>query len=344
MKTKLQTLAAMALTGILMGACGSAEQTEKGTKPVSVNVLTIQLTTNNQSKAYVGTVKESYGSELNFAVPGLVEKVYVSAGESVKQGQLLAVLDKESLESTVAAAKSTLNQAEDGYKRMKDMYDKGSLPEVKMVDIETKVANAKATLTIAQNNLKNTELRAPFAGVVAARNIDAGNYALPTSSAIKLVKIDNIDVKISVPENEISKVQIGQKATFSVSALDGQTFEGKVTEKGISANLLSHTYEVRITAQNSNNAIMPGMVCSVNLQTNNNQQQIIVVPNSAVKLDSNNSTYVWVVNNGIAQRRTVKVGNAVASGVVITSGLAEGDQVVTTGSQKISEGSKIAAL
>lgn len=329
----------MALFVVL--ALGCQDQKKAGqVQPVSVKIMTISLQSNSQSKSYVGTAEESYGAELNFSVPGSVSNVYVSAGQSVKQGQLLADLDKATLKNSVDATKSSLNQAEDGYRRMKEMFDNGSLPEVKLVDIETKLAQARSAYQIAKTNLDNSELRAPFSGVISSKSIDAGNYVLPTSPAFKLVKIENVNIKISVPENEISKVKINQQAKFCVSALDNREFSGKISEKGIAANMLSHTYDVKISANNSDCKIMPGMVCSVSL-IDDSAQKVIIVPDDVVKIDADNQTFVWVAQNGVAKKRQVSVGQSVVDGVIILQGLNEGDKVITDGSSKVSEDSKI---
>ena len=110
------------------------------------------------------------------------------------------MLDNTSAKSAHDMTMSTLAQARDAFKRLDQLYKKGSLPEIKFVDVQTKLAEAEAAERIARKTLQNCELRAPFDGFISSRTVDAGNNMVPGMSCFKLVKLDKIEMKIAVPE------------------------------------------------------------------------------------------------------------------------------------------------
>jgi RND family efflux transporter MFP subunit len=174
--------------------------------------------------------------------------------------------------------------------------------------------------------------------MIGRRDVEPGQSSLGLTSPFELVKIDRILVKISVPENEISKFSKGMKASFSISALEDQTFNGVVSKVGIMADRISRTYEVKILADNSGYKIKPGMVCDVRLQLSG-QKEIVVVPARAVSMDDKGLSFVWLVNTPArtAARAEVKLGQYRQDGIEVYSGLRANDVVVVEGKEKLSE-------
>lgn len=319
-------------------------QKKKAEVPTVVPVETVEVgtTADAGSRSYVGTVEESYGSQLSFATMGTVAQVLTDEGKAVRKGEVLAVLDKSTMDNAYLIAKSTLAQARDAYRRMESLYKKGSLPEIKFIEIQTQLSQAEASERIACKNLVDCVLRAPFSGYISKKMVDVGNNVTPGIGCFKLVKIDAVKVKLSIPEKEISSITMGQSICFTVDALGGRRFVGKVVERGVQANVLSHTYDVKLQLPNNGHQLLPGMVCSadVNLQKGG---LAIVVPQEAVMI-SGDDTYVWVAVGGVAQKRMVTIGDTNNQGTIIVSGLNDGDAVIVGDQNKVSEGTKIKTL
>ena len=157
------------------------------------------------------------------------------------------------------------------------------------------------------------------------------------------MKIGRVKVKISVPEAEIADVKIGRQATIGVAALKGRTFSGRVVEKGVAADPLSHAYEAKLLVDNPSGELMPGMVTKTEL-ANEESSAAIVLPGHVVQLDERNRTFVWVAENGRASRRVVECGAPTADGVAIRSGLGAGDEVLVEGQQKVSENTVVEVI
>lgn len=328
--------------GILVLVGCSGAKTEKIVDP-KVEVSNVQQISTSNALQYSGTIEPTQTIPLTFQTQGTVLKVLVNAGDPVKVGQLLAVVDKADAQSMYEMTLAKYQQAKDGYERLKQVHDKGSLPEVKWVEMESNLQQAQSSLAMAKNNLKKCNLYAPESGVIGKRNIEPGMNSLGNINApIELVKINTVYVKVAVPENEINLIKKGQKATFTVSALDNEEFQGTVTNVGVVADQISRTYEVKITVNNTKMELKPGMVCDVKLAIST-QRTIVGVPMPAVDKDNANNNYVFVVNTATktVSKRLVKTGNYQGDFVEILSGLSVGEKVVVSGMHKLTDNGKI---
>jgi RND family efflux transporter MFP subunit len=271
---------------------------------------------------------------------GTVEQVLVDEGQKVKKGQLLATLNTATAENSYQAMQAQLEQAQDAYDRLTKVHANGSLPDVKFKEVEAGLQQAKSMAAISKKSLDDCRLLAPCDGVIAVRSVEAGTNATPGITAFKLVSIDRVHVKISVPENEIGSISEGLNTNVTVPALNNTVFTGKIEMKGVEANTLSHTYEAKIAIANPQKTLMPGMVCKVRLVQDDATAEI-VVPNGAVQIASDNRHFVWLTDNGQAKRRFVTTGNLTNDGIVVKNGLQTGDRLIVEGYRKISEGMSI---
>lgn len=334
-KIRLTTLILAAIT--LSSCSDKANKQDNRPKAVKVEVMKVNSTNGGHEAHFSGTVEEANGTLLSFAVPGTISRMLVEEGQSVRQGQLIATLDTEQLTSNYNASKSQLEQAEDAYRRMKELKDKGSLPEIKWVEAETALKRALAAEQVAAKQLNDCRLYAPFSGVISKKMAEKGQNVAQGTSVARLVAVGSVKVSIAVPEGEIAQVAVGQNAEITVNALGGTTFEGKVAEKGISANPLSRSYDVKISVSNTGRKLMPGMVADVTLK-NGRHHQSCVIPAHIVQIDENNNEFVWLAVNGKATKRIVTCGDFTATGLTVTDGLSAGDLVITCGQNNVSEG------
>ncbi len=287
----------------------------------------------------MGTVEEEDGANVSFGVIGNVVRVMVEEGLFVGKGQAMSEVDGQNVRSAHEISAATLNQAEDAYRRLKNLYDKGTLPEIKMVEMETALAKAKAVEAISRKSVDEIVLKAPFDGYVASSSVHVGANVVPGVTGFKLVKIDRVKVSLSVPEKEIGKVNIGQKVTFSVSVLGDSVFSGKIVNRGVTASIISHSYSVKVAVDNRKHKLLPGMVCKVRLE-NTEGDYNIVVPQQTIQI-SGQDKFVWVVKDGKAHRQPVTTGDIINEGVVIESGLTSGDIVIIEGQNKVCEGMSV---
>lgn len=313
---------------------------EQATRVKTATVLAVSVAMNLN---YSGTVEASQVIPLSFRTAGTIDKIMADVGDPVRKGQVLATLDDSDLQNIYNTTLAKYRQAEDAYTRLKQVYDEGSLPEIKWVEMKSNYEQAKSALDLAQNNLDKCKLIAPVDGIVGRRNIEPGQSSITlTMAPIELVRIEKVFVKVSVPENEINRIKEGLQAGITVSALGGKAFTGEVTHISPVAELMSRTYTVKLSVTNTDRDLKPGMVCDVMLSQDSGEVSLIV-PTKAVSKDSDGKTFVFVVNRdkGTVSKQFITVGRYAGSGIEVIDGLSEGQTVVSAGMEKLSDNSKI---
>lgn len=324
---------------VLMLISCSQSETKSVEEAVKVRIVDVDETAVGNVKNYSGTVVEEKGVSVSFATMGTVQKVLVSVGDKVKKGQLIAVLDDEVMRQSHEAANVSLKQAEDAYGRMKQLKDSNSLAEIQWIEIESKLKQAQAAEAIARKSLSDCMLYAPESGVVADKMVEAGQNVTMGMPVIKLVDIRRVKVKAAVPETEIANIKEGMTVDVFVAALQKHV-SGKVTERGVSANPLTRTYDVYALVENETQDLLPGMICEVGFHIGDDYQQM-TLPANVLRIDENNRTFVWLAVSGKAHKRYVTIDGSTERGVVIAGGLQVGDKVISDGSQKVSENTKV---
>lgn len=338
MRKKDCLLVSVLLLGL--SGCGKTPVVPDKTEPVQVKVLKIGAASHQEILRFSGTVVEENGGTLSFPFMAQIDRIYVEVGSKVKKGQLIASANTASMKSAYQAARASLQQAEDAWKRMKELHDRGSLAEIKWVEVQSKLQQAKSMEEMARKNLNDCSLYAPFSGVIAEKSAEEGQNVLPGAPVVRLVTGEDLAVKISVPETEISEIYEGQMAQIRIPALNGTSLWGKVSEKGVLANPMSRSYEVKVRLSGADRSLLPGMVAETYL-SKKDADRTFVIPARILQIDEHNQTFVWVNRQGKASRRTIRCGEFTTDGVTVTEGLQDGDEVIVEGQQKVCENTPI---
>ena len=293
-------------------------------------------------QTFVGIVEESEGTAVSFTGMGVVKRMLVNEGQAVAKGQLIAEMDDTQARNLLNGAEAQMNQANDALERYKILHDNGSLPEVQWVEIQSKVAQAKSQYEVAKKNLADCRLIAPVSGIIGKKLVGAGETAMPSQAVVTVLDINKVKVKVAIPEAEVSDITASTPSVINVEAAQKQVSGGKI-EKGVQADALTHTYEIKINVQNADRKLLPGMVASVRFNgqlTIDNGQ--LFLPVTSVQRRADGSMFVWTVaKDSTAHRTTVTTGNTQGNRITIDSGIENGQRVVTEGYQKLSEGTKV---
>ena len=338
---KLVIIAASILS-ISMG-CSDATGEKLVNTPINVEVQKVNNFDGKETIGYSGTIEESETIPLSFSVVGNVSRVLINEGDYVRKGQLLAEINEETYKNTYEMSLASLKQAEDAYNRMLPMYKNGNLPEIKLVEVETGLQQAKSSTLIAKKNVDDCKLYSPIEGVVGKRSIDPGMIAMPNLTSIDIVKIEKVFARIPISENEISLVKKGNRANVKISALDNKEFTGIVEEIGVVADQIAHTYKVKIAILNKDQEIKPGMICNVTLEKS--EKAIgITVPTYAVLIDEKGNNFVYLAKENKAVKKYVTMGRLLQNGVEILSGINAGDEIIVSGMQKLVDNSLVSII
>ncbi len=288
---------------------------------------------------YSGVVEAKKTTALSFATMGTVTEIFVDEGQAVSKGQLLAKVNASNAQNAYQAAISKQQQAEDAYKRLKPMKENGTLPEIKWVEVETGVEQAKAAVAIAQKGINDCNLYAPESGVIGKRNVQVGMNVMPAMTVLELLNIQLVYVKIPVSENEISQFKKGETAQVTINAID-KTVIGTVNEIGVTADILSHTYPVKIEVQNTTGKIKPGMICSVRTIAQDERTGWLV-SNKALQKDVNGSQFIYVEQNGKSVKVPVQTIALIDNKILIQGDVPLNASIITSGQQKLSDGTSV---
>ena len=348
-------------------SCGNHKE-QRVKVPIRVKTDTAIKTGGIYGKTYVGIVEENEATAVSFTSMGVLRRVLVDEGQYVSRGQLLAEIDPTTMDNSVEAARastsqahdmvaqaeSAYKQAKDAYERMKLLHDNGSLPEMKWIEVETRLKQAETALSTAHAGVKSanaaeriarkgqadTRLYAPVSGIVGRRQLGVGETALPSQAVLTILDISTVKVKVAVPEAEMRDIDRHTTSYIEVDAV-GARVGGGIIEKGVQADALTHTYDIRVHVANADRRLLPGMVANV-MFTGNATDLSLLLPVSSVQKKADGALFVWTVAaDSTAHRTSVTVGKTMGNKIAVTQGLTEGQRVVTEGYQKLSEGSKV---
>jgi RND family efflux transporter MFP subunit len=310
----------------------------------------------------VGTLKAKEIILLSPKVAGTVTDILVDIGDRVKAGEVVIRLDRTNFdlavkksqavladaEAAILQSKAKFEQAEKEYRRATELLKEKVVPQSRFDAAEAafKTAReevssdkaqrdqAKATLEIAVEHLKDTEIRSPIAGTVVERNVEIGQAVAP--------RVDQTSLKadIDLPEIDFGRVAIGTPAVITVDAFHGHAFSGKVTVVNPMVDRKMRTFRVRIKVPNPSEKLVDGMFARVRLGLGT--RTALGVPREALqRLPGSGTFYVFVVIDDIAEKRTVRTSQIGERLAEIIEGLSEGEKVVVTGAGRLRSGTKV---
>ena len=335
----MRKLVLLSLTLIALSCADRASKKTIVKEPVNVGVLTVTPMSSQYYKVYVGEINASGSAIISAGHSGTLEVLNIDQGTHVKKGDVLAEVVSKNVLASYEISHATLRQAEDGYERVKKVHESGTVADVKLVEIETQLAKARAAAKSSELSLEECKIKAPFSGTVSDVLVEQGVHVNPGTPILKLVDLSTVEVAIPVPEGEIGRIKIGQRALIDVPALNVCGIEARVALKGVTATSPSHTYKCTLIPDKKQVNLYPGMVCKVRLSEVSDSLRIRI-PASSVEMDANGK-FVWTLNDGVVGRSYVTVDGYQEKGVIVSSGLEAGDKVIIKGAAKVSTGMKV---
>jgi RND family efflux transporter MFP subunit len=302
----------------------------------------------------VGTIRPRIESDLGFRIAGKVARRLIEVGAAVKPGDALALLDEtdlrlqyEQAEAELRAARSSLDQASAEEERAADLRRRGWSTEAafdrqKAIAAEARgrVARAEKAVALAQNALGYATLRADAEGVVTATLIEPGQVVAPGQPAVRLARTAELEVVVAIPETLVAQVRDGT-ASVSLWSQAGRVLAATLREMSPAADPVSRTYQARFSLPDAGDAVRIGMTATVSVATAQGGRAARL-PLSAL-FDQGGGPSVWVVDpaTGALSLRPVTVVRYEARDVLVSGGIADGDQVVALGVQKLDAAQKV---
>ncbi|WP_162884299.1 efflux RND transporter periplasmic adaptor subunit [Vibrio splendidus] len=291
--------------------------------------------------SFNGVIQSASRADLSFRTSGRIVEMLVKEGDEVQQGQLVAKLDSVDAKIALTSAQNELANARSEYQRAKTLYEKRqSISKSKFEELTLRFKLAKNQYEEAQIRLDDTNLRAPFSGVISRTLVD--NHVLVQSNevVVSIHDLTELEAVVQVPESVMTRNN-DAATTFARSPLiPNQTFELTLKKYETEPDPVTGTYAVTLSIHTSDDSrLLPGMNVNVHSHSEPTSSQQIQVPLAAVNPDNTGNQYVWVVGeNKTLQKRNVVTGSLNGERVAIEANLALGEQVVVSGTQKLHEG------
>ena len=330
-KIFIYSIAAMMLIGCSKQTEQTAAQEEERVEQVRTTVLqpreierVITVSTNLQ-----GYLTQNVAPSLT----GKIEHIYCEVGDPVKTGQDLVRMDQTQYKTT----KISLANLEIEKNRIAQLLKTGSATQQQNDQILAQYNSTKEQLDFLQTN---TYVKAPFAGVISAKNYEDGEL-YSGQAILVLTQIDKLKALVAIPEMYFPKFKEGMKLTLSSEIYPDQTFPATVEIIYPTIDASSHTFQVKIVIPNKQNLLRPGMYVTTTIGLG--REKAIVVPYQSVeKLVGANDRYVFVNENGRAKRVAVTLGQRFDQDIeIIAPEITAGVEMVTTGQHKLVDGVKI---
>ncbi len=339
----LQSLG-MLMLAFLYSSCSNSDQVKTQRDTLSVKVVDLSATSGmGITLDYNGTIQAEKTITLSFQVGGTVTSIPVDAGQYVEKGQLIAKVDEAVYRNQYEAQLAQARLAKESYRRVLEVYNKGSMAEIKMLEAKSKAEQAEAAARATYQNILHTTLTSPVKGYIGNKMIEAGATAGPGVPVAQVLDVSTVQVLVAVPEGEINRFRRGDQARVSIDAL-GKVLQGNIAETGVLALTGSANYNVKINLRNDSFQLKPGMLCKVHfLQSHQvDSAQGIKVPAQAVQVDEQGRNFVYVVDqHNKAIRKPVETGALVQDGIMLKSGVDAQDKLIVSGFQKLESGSPL---
>jgi len=333
--------AALALAAGL-GACKQEEQAAEAPQPVRIMTVTSEPLA--KASTYVGTVKARYESDLGFRVGGKVIERLVNVGDAVVAGQELARLDVTDLrlgyeanEAERAAARSNLTQAFAAERRGKDLLDRGHIStaiydqrKAALDEAQGRLERAERNVALSRNQTEYATLRADQAGLVTALPVEVGQVVTAGQLVVRLARNGDREVVVAIPEVRLADIRQTRTEIELWADAGKRRYPGRLREVTPQADAVTRTYQARFTIDAPDNAAVLGMTANV-ITTSGDATRMVRVPASAI-INNGDGVAVWIVEDGTrVKRRPVTVQAFGQQEALVTSGLAEGERIVTLG-------------
>ena len=334
----LAVVAALAIPKILPLLGEDAPKAAADEKILRVKVHEVVPTDLAERLATIGTVRANEEVDLVSEISGKISAIHFEEGGTVAEGQLLLKIDDSEIVAERQRAVHRVELAERAEARQQQLLDDGVISS-ETYDVALGEVNVlRAELQLIEAQLEKTEIRAPFGGTVGLRWVSPGSYLSSQTRIASLHDLDPVKVDFSVPERYSGLMRIGDEISFTVEGVD-RRFTGTIYAIEPSVDAASRSLRMRARSDNADGALLPGTFANVDLAVRA-ASDALTVPAMAV-IPELGGKKVFVYEDGRAVPKTVTTGIRNDRDVEITSGLEEGDLVITTGILQLQPGLEV---
>lgn len=335
MKTYSKTLILIPLLALLAGACSKKQETGPVEKIIAVQAQVIQSSNEDVVKTFTGSLEGERQAVLYSKLAEAVDKVRAHEGQNVKQDEILMSLDKFGASTRYSEVLSRLQNAEKTYKKMEYLFKEGAISESQHDDAKTAYEVSKANLDAVE---RMVNVSSPIDGTVTSVDVSAGDFVSVGEKLATVATVKKLRIKFGVNAAGIGFFSKGAEVTITSETI-AQTGHGKVMSVAESADPLTRSFQVEALIDNDEGFFRPGMFVKVNI-VQERLANVLTVPRTAI-ITLDNKYTLFTVANGIARKHEITLGQDLDGRVVVQSGIAAGDTLVTLGQTYLEDGFKV---
>ncbi|MEI6435634.1 MAG: efflux RND transporter periplasmic adaptor subunit [Bacteroidota bacterium] len=305
--------------------------------PVTIDTVKKQSLTNLVS--LVGLIDPENDVEIITEAHGLINKVNFKIGELVKKGTVLVEIDDLLIKSDLARQEINYFKAKRDFERNKTLYEQNSISASQLDISRLDMQAAENDLTRAKKALDDTKVKAPISGVINSKKVNEGSYIQQNSSIGNIVDISTLKVKVNISEKDAFVLHPGDSVEVTTDVYPGRKFLGHVDNIASKADE-AHTYPVEIHLPNNPSfPLKGGMFGRINFTTITSRDAIAISRDALI--GSVKNAQVFVVKGNIASLRNITIGRESGQLLEVLNGLEEGEMVVTSGQNNLSDNIKV---
>lgn len=285
-----------------------------------------------------GTLEAEEEVDIVARTAGPIVELRAEETQKVASGQVLARIDQDEIRARLEISRVALQEAETAFERAEALQRARLISAEEFDQASNRLESARAEFRGNEIQLGYTVVRAPFAGLIVRRYVKFAENVGANQPLFRISDFDPLLCPIQVPERELPRLAVGQKAYLTVDAWPGERFDARVLRLSPVVDAATGTVKVTLEVE-GRDRLRPGMFASVFLQTDTHEGAL-VIPRAALALDSVGST-VFVAEGAAAERRQITLGVREGDAVEVLEGLAEGEMVVVVGQDSLAEGTPI---
>jgi membrane fusion protein (multidrug efflux system) len=295
-----------------------------------LNVSGYLIKPSQMSDSYnsIGTLMPDEEVELSFETSGKIVGIYFTEGTRVKKGDLLAKINDRPLQAQLEKLLAQQKLAEEKEFRQRSLLDRDAISQESYDQIVTELQTIQADINLVRARISETELRAPFDGIIGLRYISEGSYTNSSTKIARLVKMSPIKIEFAIPEKYSDDVKIGFPITFTLVG-SSDTLNAKVYAIDPKIDISTRTIIMRALYPNYNEELKSGRFATVSIELSQ-IDNTISIPTEAVIPEMEGET-VFIYKSGRASSVKVDIGLRTESKIQIVSGLTFGDTLLTSG-------------
>ena len=309
--------------------------------PIGINAVVMKRQSLTDKIFQTGTAIPDEEVNLSFESSGKITDIFFQEGIPVKKGDLLAKINDKPLQAELKKLEAQIPLAQERVTRQGTLLEKEAVSQEAYEQVTTALEVLQADIELVKARIIQTELRAPFDGIVGLRQVSEGAYATPTTVIVNLTRISPLKIEFSIPERFVSDITNGTNITFFMEDVSQRMhqYNAKVYAVESKVELETRTLNVRAIFPNERQTILPGRLLNVEIVTKE-IENALTVPSEAV-IPEMGKYIVYVYKNGNARATEINMGLRTEKFVQVLEGLNQGDTVITTGVMQLRTGMKV---